>query len=289
VSGQTPQSAGKVALTCPHCGFKQLESPYAKSTFCRKCGEHYEPGRTKPILRNERPSFFARVSKYLAGRKTREITCFDCGAVQTVSSSSSSSLCPQCSAYIDLSDFKINAAFSRLIQTQGIVVLGSKADVTSSKVACRQALIKGKLRGNLLCTDCATIKYKGKISGAVEARKLVIARGANVEFVRPVKAKIVEIFGTVSANLHVDGIVKIVKRGRLEGNVEARGIVVEKGGIFLGELSIGSRGFVQPELTPSEPPAPPSKAEPEKPKDLPPSQPGGKPKKAGQQNLDLGF
>ncbi|XHR29377.1 MAG: polymer-forming cytoskeletal protein [Chthoniobacteraceae bacterium] len=232
------------------------------------------------------------MSKYLAGRKTREITCFDCGAVQTVSSSSSSSLCPQCSAYIDLSDFKINAAFSRLIQTQGTVVLGAKADVTSSKVACRQALIKGKLRGNLLCTDSATIKYKGKISGAVEARKLIIARGANVEFVRPVKAKFVEIFGTVSANLHVDGIVKIVKRGRLEGTVEARGIVVEKGGIFLGELSIGSRGLVQPELAPAatdEPESPLIDGKPEKPKDLPPAQPGGKPKKAGQQNLDLDF
>jgi cytoskeletal protein CcmA (bactofilin family) len=287
VSGQTPQSAGKVALTCPHCGFKQLESPYAKSTFCRKCGEYYEPGRTKPILRNERPSFLARVSKYLAGRKTREITCFDCGAVQTVSSSSSSSLCPQCSAYIDLSDFKINAAFSRLIQTQGTVTLGAKADVTSSKVACREALIKGKLRGNLLCTDTATIKYKGKISGAVEANKLIIARGSNVEFVRPVKARHVEISGTVSANLHVDGTVKIAKRGRLEGNVQARGIVVEKGGIFLGELTIGSSGFVQPELTPAatdEPQPPTNGVEPEKHNDRPS---GKKAAKSGQQDLEL--
>jgi len=264
VSGKTPQSAGKVALTCPHCGFKQLESPYAKSTFCRRCGEHYEPGKAKPVLRNERPSFFARVGEFLSRQKTRDITCFDCAAVQTVSSSSTSSICPQCSAYIDLSDFKINTAFSRMIQTQGTVTIGAKADVTSSKVACREAYLQGKLRGNLLCTGTAFVKWKGKVSGSLEATHVVIAKRSEVEFLRAVKAKSVEISGKVSANLQIDGTVKITKRGWLEGTVSARGIVVEKGGVFLGELIIGqSSELSQPELPPA--PTSPVKKQPESP------------------------
>lgn len=248
MSSPTPQSAGKVAVTCPHCGFKQLESPYAKSTFCRKCGEHYEPGKAKPVLRPERPSLFARIGEFISRQKTRDITCFDCAAVQTVSSSSTSSICPQCSAYIDLSDFKINTAFSRAIQTQGVVKIGSKADVTSSKVACREAYLEGKLRGNLLCTGTAYVKWKGKITGSLEAKHIVIAKRSEVEFVRTVKAKSVEIAGTLSANLNVEGTVKITKRGRLEGTLHARGIVVEKGGVFLGELVIGRPSFFQPDL-----------------------------------------
>jgi len=250
VSGKTPQSAGKVALTCPHCGFKQLESPYTKSTYCRKCGEHYEPGKSRPILRNERPSLFARVSAFLARQKTRDITCFDCGAVQTISSSSSSSICPHCSAYIDLTDFKINTTFSRTIQTQGTVTIGSKADVTSSKIACREASLEGKLRGNLFCTGTAYVKWKGKISGTVEGQKIVIAKRSEVEFIRPLKAKSIEISGKVSANLQISGTVKITKRGRLDGSVHAAGIIVEKGGIFLGDLVIGRPAFVQPEQPP---------------------------------------
>ena len=251
MSGQKPQSAGKVARTCPQCGFKQLESPYAKSTFCRKCGEHYEPGRAKPILRNERPSFIARVGAFLSRHKTRQITCFDCAAIQTVSSSSSSSICPNCSAYIDLSDFKINTVFSRVIQTQGTVMINSKADVTSSKVACREACLKGKLRGNLLCTGTAHIKWKGKISGSLEAGHIAIAKRSEVEFVRIVKARSMEIAGSVSANLQVDGTVKITKRGRLSGSVHAKGIVVEKGGIFQGELVITPTSLAQPALSPA--------------------------------------
>ena len=282
MSGQTSPSAGKVALTCPHCGFKQLESPYTKSTFCRKCGEYYEPGKAKPVLRNERPSLVARVSQFLARKKTREITCFDCGAVQTVSSSSTSSICPQCSAYIDLSDFKINSAFSRMIQTQGMVTIGASADVTSSKVACREALVQGKLRGNLFCTNTATVKYKGKISGSVEARNIVVAKRSEVEFVRVVKAKSMEIAGTVSANLHIDGIVKITKHGRLEGTVHSKGIVVEKGGIFLGELVIGQSAFVQQELVAVAHPAP-------KNGEKSPSKPEKKSPSDGQEDLPLGL
>ena len=189
-----------------------------------------------------------QVSKFLSRQKTRDITCFDCAAVQTVSSSSTSSICPQCSAYIDLSDFKINTAFSRMIQTQGTVTIGAKADVTSSKVACREAYIQGKLRGNLLCTGSAFVKWKGKISGSVEAKHLVVAKRSEVLFVRTIKAKSAEISGKVSANLQVEGTVKITKRGRLEGTVRAGGIVVEKGGVFLGELVIGRPSFMQPNL-----------------------------------------
>ena len=239
MSGQTPQSAGKVARTCPQCGFKQLESPYAKSTFCRKCGEHYEPGKAKPILRNERKStLLSRVGAFLSRQKTREITCFDCAAVQTVSSSSTSSLCPQCSAYIDLSDFKINTAFSRMIQTQGTVKIGPKADVTSSRLACREVYLEGKLRGNLVCTGTAHVKWKGKISGSVEAREIVIVKRSEVEFARPVKAHSAVIAGKVTGDLQVAGTVKILKRGWLEGSIQAQGIIVEKGGVFLGDLVI---------------------------------------------------
>ena len=39
-----------------------------------------------------------------------------------------------------------------------------------------------------------------------------------------------------------DGAVKINKGGTLEGTLYAKAIVVEKGGIFSGELFIGQKG-----------------------------------------------
>jgi cytoskeletal protein CcmA (bactofilin family) len=250
VPSQTPQSAGKVAVECPHCGFKQLESPFAKSTFCRKCSEHFDLGKAVPGPRKEQPSLLSRLSSLFAGKSTRDVACFGCGATQTVSSSARSSICPQCSAYLDLSDFKIASTFSRSVETQGKFHATSKGDVTSAKISCGQAYIEGKLRGTLSCNGLTQIKLKGKLLGALDVNRLVIERRSEVEIVRPVKAHSVEILGKVSARLHVEGAVLISKRGWLEGTVYARSITVEKGGVFLGELIIGKQELTQPELLP---------------------------------------
>ena len=215
MSSKTPQSAGKITVECPHCHFKQLESPFAKSTFCRKCSEHYELGKPAPEPRETQPSLLARLSGFLGGKTTREITCFGCGAVQTVSSSAKSSICPACSAYIE-----------------------------------------GKLRGNLVCTGEAHIRMKGKLLGALDVKKLIFDKRCEVEIIRPVKAQAVEVSGKVSAHLHVDGTVTITKRGWLEGTIYAKGINVEKGGVFMGELVIGRTEMSQPELLPLDPPSP---------------------------------
>lgn len=100
--------------------------------------------------------------------------------------------------------------------------------------------------------------------GALEVKELVIEKRSDVEIVRPVKARAVEINGKVSARLHVDGQVVIKKKGWLEGTIYARSIVVEKGGVFLGELFIGEQEMSQPELLPLDANAQPK----QRPKDL---------------------
>lgn len=245
-----PKQPEKISADCPHCGFSQLESAYAKSTFCRKCGQHYsiEKQLAKEATSLKGPSIFDKLSKLVTGEKIREVCCFSCNHRQSVSSSAQSSLCPQCGSYIDLKDFKISGTFGRSIQTQGEVVITSKGEVTSAKIACGTALIEGKLRGNLACTGTVTVKMQGKLLGSVDAHHLLIEKKANVEFVRPVKVHAVEIRGKVSARIMCESGVTIAKGGCLEGVVYAKAINIERGGIFSGELFIGQQELTQPEL-----------------------------------------
>ena len=248
MAANTPKDADKTSADCPHCGFSQIESPFAKSTFCRKCGEHYsiEKLLAKEISSLKGPSFFDKLSKLVSGEKIRDISCFSCGQNQQVSSAAQSSLCPQCSSYIDLRDFKIAGPFGRSIQTQGEVTLSSKADVTSAKISCGSAFIEGRLRGTILCTGEARFKVQGKFLGEIDANRLIIEKKAEVEFVRTIKAQSVQIHGKVVAEIHCSGCVTIANGGALEGVIHARAISVEKGGIFSGELFIG-----QEEIAPS--------------------------------------
>jgi cytoskeletal protein CcmA (bactofilin family)/predicted RNA-binding Zn-ribbon protein involved in translation (DUF1610 family) len=244
-----PRKAEKISADCPHCGFTQLESAYAKSTFCRKCGQHYsiEKLLAKEAVSLKGPGFFEKLTKLVTRETFRDVACFACGHKQTVTSAAQSSLCPQCGSYIDLRDFNISGPFGRSIQTQGEVHILPKGDCSAAKVACNSAIIEGKLRGTLFATHEVHIRSREKIFGAVETKKLFVDKRSDCEFVRPLKVQTAEIAGKVSARLFCDGPVKILKGGVLEGSLYARSIVVEKGGIFSGELRIGQNAGLEAE------------------------------------------
>jgi cytoskeletal protein CcmA (bactofilin family) len=258
LSNQRKQQPEKISADCPHCGFSQLESAYAKSTICRRCSQPFsiEKLLAKEVSSLKPPSFFEKVSKLISRETIREISCFSCQATQQVSSAAESSLCPKCGSYIDLRDFKITGPFGRSIQTQGEVYIGKKGDATSQRILCGNALIEGKLRGQLLSTGSVHLKTEGKIAGSIDAESIVIEKKSDTEFVKPLKARSVEINGKITANVFCDGRVTINKHGNLTGVVHARSIVVEKGGIFSGELHIGSVPDEQPALLPDPEPTP---------------------------------
>jgi len=240
----------KISADCPHCGFTQLESAYAKSTFCRKCGEHYsiEKLLLKETESLKGPSLFDKLGKLLARETVRQVACLSCKHSQQVSSAAQSSLCPACGSYIDLRDFKIAGPFGRTIQTQGEVFITSKGDASSSRIVCREALIEGQMRGTLTSTGATRVKVRGKILGAVEAYHLIIEKRADVEFIRPLKVHSMEVNGRVSARVVCENHVTINKGGYLEGTVFAKAINVERGGVFSGQLFIGPQEMEQGEL-----------------------------------------
>ncbi|HZJ13764.1 MAG TPA: polymer-forming cytoskeletal protein [Chthoniobacteraceae bacterium] len=246
----TPRQPEKISADCPHCGFSQLESAYAKSTFCRKCGEHYsiEKLLLKETESLKGPSLFDKLSKMLGRETVREVACLSCKHRQQISSAAQSSLCPACGSYIDLRDFKIAGPFGRTIQTQGEVVITSKGDASSTRIVCREALVEGQVRGTLTSTGAVRVKMRGKMLGSIEAHQLIIEKRADVEFIRPLKVNSMEVNGKVSARVVCESHVTINKNGYLEGTVFAKAINVERGGVFSGELFIGSQEMEQAEL-----------------------------------------
>lgn len=241
-----------------------MEYAAAKSTMCRQCGRHYSPASPKPQptfrVKSEKPaaqvvepaSPILRKFENLWGRQTNsQVECFECKAKQEVSSAARSTICPACSAHIDLQDYKITTSFSRTIRTHGQVHLTGKGDLSSNTVICRTALIEGKLRGNLHCSGAATIDFSGKIPGRLTASHVIVERKAAVQFFRRVRVKSIEIRGHMTGEIIAEGVVVIHKTGSLDGDVTARAISVEKGGMFSGQLVIGKKELTQGELLPA--------------------------------------
>ena len=121
-------------------------------------------------------------------------------------------------------------------------------------MTCRAALIEGKLRGNLHCLGRATINFTGKIPGKLTAEHILVERKSVVQFFRRVRVKTIEIRGRMTGEIVAEGTVIIHRNAMLDGNVTAKSISVEKGGIFCGQLIIGSAGLTQAELLPESKP-----------------------------------
>lgn len=257
-------SPAKVSVECPHCGFKQMEYAAAKSTMCRQCGSHFAPAAAPKVEvrlrpKEERveaatsvsdPSLRQKIEGFWNKHHNSEIECFDCKAKHEVSSAATSSFCPKCSTHVDLRNYKITTSFSRSIKTQGEIHVTAKGDLSSTTVTCRSALIEGKMRGNMNCRGTATINFVGKIPGRLIADHVIVDKKSDVHFFRRIQVKTIEIRGRMTGEIVAEGAVVISRNALLDGNVTAKSISVEKGGIFMGQLTIGTAGLAQGELLP---------------------------------------
>lgn len=212
----------------------------AKSTFCRKCQQHYNLERMlageKSIVKE--PSLFSKLTRFVLGDREREVTCFTCGHKQKLSKEAQSTMCPGCGAYMDLRDFKIAGPFGRSVQTAGDVYVTSKGDVTSTRLMCGSVYLEGSLRGCIICTGTATLRVKGRLSGSLESAHVLVDKKSEIEFPRAIHTKLFEVSGKARGEIVADKVV-IHKGGVLEGVVHAKAITVDKGGIFTGALNIG--------------------------------------------------
>jgi cytoskeletal protein CcmA (bactofilin family) len=237
-----------------------MEYAAAKNTLCRQCGRQFvvgaAPVEAKAPVHHESPKpvesvpIFRRLESLWNRPHNILVECFECPAKQEVSSSASSTICPACSAHIDLRDYKIAASFSRSIRTRGDLHVSAAGDLSSSSVTCRNALIEGKLRGSLHCFGTAEFRCSGRIPGKLIAHHAIIDRKSNLQFFRQLKVGSIEIRGSMSGEVTAETLVTIHKHATLDGNVNARAINVEKGGKFSGQLAIGQRQLEQAELLP---------------------------------------
>jgi cytoskeletal protein CcmA (bactofilin family) len=234
-----------------------MEYAAAKSSICRQCGRSFTPFAPKPGLKlrttedapateSTSSSIFGKLEDFWKRQTSCVVECFECKRKQQVSGAATSTICPSCSAHIDLRDYKITSGFSRSIRTRGKVHLSGKGDLASSSVECQSALIEGRLRGNLHC-DTATINYSGKIPGRISARHVIVERKADIHCFRTVRAEHIEIKGRMSGEIIAQSVT-VHRKGSLEGDVTARAISVDRGGMFSGQLAIGQVGLAQGEL-----------------------------------------
>lgn len=227
----------RVAVSCPRCGQSQQEPPAAYSTRCRKCGEHF---RIEDVLRASARPAGVRPAGARADppREVRRVSCFQCGTHLEVPISAQSTMCKRCSAHVDLRDYDFTATVSKNFKTKGRCLLHEGACLLNTDSVFGHAVIKGKIIGRITA-DELELHRTAEIKGGFKAGRLIIPDGSVLRWPETVVLKSADLAGEFIGNLKVTGTVTVRSTGRLFGNVEAGGLVVESGAVVLGMLKIG--------------------------------------------------
>lgn len=278
-----PPRPPKKAVACPQCGAAQEEAPGVISTFCRSCGQHFEIGDKAPapapassagwrerlapvaaalaplgrralkfaepwLLRYE-PQISRLRGYYERWRppESKRVRCHECGRIHEVPYLASSTSCPNCNAHIDLYDVVVEKRLSRVVRTRGTLVIRKFGYLNNQLTICGSADIGGGAAGKIFCDGETRIRTAGRLNCEIGSRRIRVEKGADVIVAHPIRVHDMVVRGKLTARVYCNGTLRILKRGFLKGEVHARSITVDKGGLLQAELNIGRFDETEPE------------------------------------------
>lgn len=220
-------------IECPHCGKSQLEPEGVVSTFCRHCSEHIdltEVGVDIPSLPRPPEKSLPQIP----------IHCHKCNKDHRISRSAKTTICPHCSTSIAITDLDIKAPASRAVDIRGRLRVRPKASLNNSWIACTDALIEGKLTGNLFCEGRLEWKGSGRVAFGCANTSTRIERNVVLQLLTPLRTGHLELHGDIEGDIECSGQVHLHKHASLRGNITARAVIVEKGATWEGFARIWS-------------------------------------------------
>jgi cytoskeletal protein CcmA (bactofilin family) len=191
----------------------------------------------------ELPSFTGK--KLEAGKP---VHCLKCGRTHQVSQKAQSTICPGCYAPIELIEVNITAHSSRAVDTRGLLKIGAKGSLSNPWIICGSARIEGAFHGHLRCEGEVRLNMQKPCTGRITADSILVEKKASIECSQPLEADSITIQGTLRGAIHCNGIIQILSGGSLEGPVTSRAMVVEKGGIHVGECRIQPPSAPEPAI-----------------------------------------
>ncbi|MEI6278377.1 MAG: polymer-forming cytoskeletal protein [Verrucomicrobiae bacterium] len=222
----------KTPFRCPACGFSQIEPAGLISTFCRSCGEHFQ------IVRNAgRPPVLPPLPPASTATK-RTVFCHKCRTSHPVSTSAQSTICPACGAGIELGDLSFSSPASRPVDIRGKLTIGPAGSLSSSWIICGAARIQGRIIGRLIAEGEVRVATSQTCACHITAPLIVIEKRASPVFLYPLQTERLVVFGRLTGIVHCGGVVHVERGGRLDAEVHARSVIVDKGGSLVGDCRV---------------------------------------------------
>ena len=154
-------------VVCPYCQGNLSVSIRCISMPCRHCNRHVN---VKAIL-------FPSEEKKKSSIGTRRLLCYKCGKEISTNEKAQTVTCKYCYHHNDLCNYKVKALLGKNVETHGTLYLKRKGVIEISNIQVGDAVIKGKINGDLHAMGTVEILKSGEIYGKITCRKLIVKKG----------------------------------------------------------------------------------------------------------------
>jgi len=154
-------------IACPYCNGSLTVSVNCVSIPCRHCNKHI----------NVKEIIFPSEKKQISLIGKRRIHCFKCDREIFTDENAQAVTCQHCYNRNDLSDHKVKTLLGVNLETYGTLHLKKRGIIEISSIRVGNAVVQGRIKGNITAMGTVEIAKNGEIFGAITCRKLIVNKG----------------------------------------------------------------------------------------------------------------
>lgn len=154
-------------IACPYCNGSLTVSVNCVSIPCRHCNKHI----------NVKEIIFPSEKKQISLIGKRRIHCFKCDREIFTDENAQAVTCQHCYNRNDLSDHKVKTLLGVNLETYGTLHLKKRGIIEISSIRVGNAVVQGRIKGNITAMGTVEISKNGEIFGAITCRKLIVNKG----------------------------------------------------------------------------------------------------------------
>ena len=154
-------------IACPYCNGSLTVSVHCVSMPCLHCNKHI----------NVKEIIFPPEKRLISPIGKRRIHCFKCGREIFTDEKSQAVTCQHCYNRNDLSNHKVKTLLGVNLETYGTLHLKKRGIIEISSILVGNAVIEGKINGDVNAMDTVEISKNGEVFGEISCRKLIVKKG----------------------------------------------------------------------------------------------------------------
>jgi hypothetical protein len=134
---------------------------------CQHCNKHI----------NVKEIIFPSEKKQIASIEKRRVICFKCSREIFTDENAQAVTCQHCYNRNDLSNHNITTLLGKDLKTYGTLHLKKKGKIEISNILVGNAVVQGRIQGDVSAMDTVEILKHGEIYGKITCRKLIVNKG----------------------------------------------------------------------------------------------------------------